>query len=198
MGSNNVSEYLITLPEGKAHLKVTGDAEDATILALIGSCTFTIESYIGNSIVQKTFTEDYTAGKGRKLGGARRIHLRNYPVSSVTSITDDESTTVAATDYTIIADKGILEHDWRWPAPFGRWTVIYVAGRYATTDDVEQNFKMACKLLLADVYNLPQSNIQAQKIGDLSITYKDLAEFSSSTMPPMVRTILDPFRSVSV
>ncbi len=104
MGSNNVSEYLITLPEGKAHLKVTGDAEDATILALIGSCTFTIESYIGNSIVQKTFTEDYTAGKGRKLGGARRIYLRNYPISSVTSITDDESNTIDSDNYTIIAD----------------------------------------------------------------------------------------------
>ena len=197
MGSNNVAEYLITLPEAKDHLGVTSSTGDATILALVGSCTFTIESYIGNSIVQKTFTEDYTAGIGAKIGGARRIYLRNYPITSVTSITDDESNTIADADYTI-SDQGILEHDWRWPAPFGRWTVIYVAGRYATTDAVEQNFKTACKLLLADIYNLPQSNIQSQKIGDLSITYKELAADASSTMPPMVRTILDPFRSVSV
>ncbi len=75
-----------------------------------------------------------------------------------------------------------------------------MAGRYASTDTVEQNFKLACKLLLADVYNVPQSNIQAQKIGDLSITYKNLGDNQGnvSTMPLVVRNILDPFRSASV
>ncbi len=81
----NEAQYILTLPEGKDHLGVTADTDNAKILALIGSCTFSVESYIGNAVVERIFTEDYTAGIGQRVGGARRIYLKRYPISSVTS-----------------------------------------------------------------------------------------------------------------
>jgi hypothetical protein len=194
----NEDLYLLDLEEGKRHLNVTTTTDDAEILAFIGGATFAIEAYVGNAIVQRSFTEDYTAGQGPRIGGASRIHLKHYPIVSVTSITDDESNTVASTDYIILADEGYLEHDWRWPAPVGRWTIVYTAGRYATTKAVEQHWKTACKLLLADYWNLPKSNIESKKIGDLDIKYRTQSGDSTSSMPMAVERLIKPFRSLSL
>ncbi len=193
-------QYILDLEEGKRHLNVTTTTDDAEILAFIGGATFAIEAYVQNAVVQRAFTEDYTAGNGLRIGGARRIYLKRYPIVSVASITDDESNTVSSDDYIIVADEGYLEHDWRWPAPVGRWTVVYTAGRYTTTKTVEQHWKTACKLLLADYWNLPQSNVQSKKIGDLSIAYRDESgsDASADVMPKAVRRLLAPFKSVSI
>lgn len=190
--------YILDLEEGKRHLNVTTTSDDAEILAFIGGATFAIENYVQNAVVQRTFTEDYTAGVGARLGGARRIYLKRYPIQSVTSITDDESNTVVAADYIVVADEGYLEHDWLWPVPVGRWSIVYVAGRYATTKDVEQHWKTACKLLLADYWNLPQASVESKKIGDLSITYRTEEGTSNPTLPQAVRFLIDAFKSPSV
>ena len=196
----NESYYALTYPEAKNHLGVTSDTGESEILALVGAATFTIEGYLGLPLVRRSFSEDHTGGIGERLGGARRMYLRNYPVVSTgITITDDDATTIDSDDYTVIADQGILEHDWQWPAPVGRWTVVYTAGRYANTDAVEQHFKTAAKLLLGDIYNMPESNVQSKSIGDLSITYgSNTSQLGTVTMPSRVAMILDPYRSRSV
>ena len=101
-----------------------------------------IETLCGKTkFIQRTFTEDYSGGHNGRLGGARRIYLDAVPIVSVTSITDDDSNTIASTEYTIVAKEGYLEHDSYWPVPVGRWTIVYIAGLWEDTDDVDWDVK---------------------------------------------------------
>jgi hypothetical protein len=104
----------------------------------------------GTAFVQRSFTEDHSGGLVGRLGGLKRLYLNRTPIVSVTSITDDDSNTVAATDYTIVGTLGnsYLEFDGVMPAPVGRWTVIYTAGVFATTAAITWDVKVAALALV--------------------------------------------------
>ena len=87
------------------------------------------------------------------------VLLSSWPVDSVTSVTEyisgtgtvltAESTTVAG-DYLLDADIGKLTRRSSWTSESwgGRATVVYQAGRYATTAAVSEEFKQAARGVL--------------------------------------------------
>jgi hypothetical protein len=103
----------------------------------------------GTVYIIRTFTEDYSGGIAAAYrGGAKRIYLKHGPIVTITSITDDDSTTISSDDYTIVNGEnfGYLEHDSSWPAPTGRWTIIYTAGKQAARADIDARVQLACKI----------------------------------------------------
>lgn len=106
-----------------------------------------IESLCGGTkFIRRTFTEDYDTHDAVRI-----LYLNAQPIVSVTSITDDDSNTIASTEYTIVnpgnGAASYLEHDTYWPAPVGRWTVVYTAGIWEDTDDVDWDVKEWARLV---------------------------------------------------
>ncbi len=142
-----VDQALVDLDEFKDYAKgVSGSLQDTKYERLINSASNRIEKALnGHWYRRDTATEDHSgANTPSRLGGARRLWLRHSPIVSVTSITDDDTSTIASGDYTIVSVPGYLEHDFYWPAPTGRWTVIYTAGDATAIEGVKDHAKVAC------------------------------------------------------
>ncbi len=158
-----IDQALVTLKElREVH---SGGSDDKAINA-INIASLKIRTWCrGWTLVQETFTQDYEAGvrPGRR-GGAKRLALGRAPIVSVTSITDDDSNTIAATDYTVIANSGELEHDSMWPAPVGRWTVFFVAGEFANVAAVSWDVKEACRIEAARQLEGAATNVQTTSL----------------------------------
>lgn len=175
---------LTTLEQFKQYAKTGSNADDSLIATLIDAATEQIEAYCRNALVQRSFTE-YFVGTGQT-----RIFLSKYPIQSVTSITDADSNTVAATNYFIRASEGYLEHiGGYWPKPVEQWTIVYTAGRYATTAAVAHNARVACEALVAEFLNAPRSPILSQSGGAKSVSYQ------GRELPPAVKALLEPLVS---
>ena len=136
---------LATLGDIKAGLGITSIDYDAQIVALINPVSALIEREAGRKFECATFTE-------RHMGGEPTIALRQYPVQSITSVTDKATGEVlATTDYEIETTTGLLRRlslGSRWVGSHsadvfyvgnntkvGRWQVIYEAG--TVPDDVK-------------------------------------------------------------
>lgn len=195
-----VSRAILTLDEARTYL----GAEDTVIPSarlqmLVDSATLHLEAYLQNAVVEGTFTE-------KRWGGTKQWFLSKYPIQSITSIADPAANTILATDYTIIEDEGRL-------IPFGRfatavatdgrrerWLITYVAGRFATTDAVDQNFKMAANILVADRFARPGSGVVSKQVGDLKIQYSDPSSSraegaATALVPDSVRQLVGHFVS---
>jgi hypothetical protein len=189
---------LVTWPEVERVVSVSTSDHDA-MPHLISAATAAIEAYIDNAMVQRAFTEDYSGGvKPWLLGGAKRIKLRKYPIVSVASITDDDSNTVAATDYTVVADLGWLEHDGTWPRPVGRWTIVYTAGRYADTASVAADVKQAAIRVIRAWLSGRAPDVESVTVGPVTERYRSAESGLQGGLPGDVEAALAPYRSRGV
>jgi len=195
-----LSRAILTLDEARTYLGAPEDAATSSRLQqLVDSATLQIEEYIQNAVVEGTFTEKHR-------GGVRQWFLRRYPIQSITSITDPSSTTIPNTDYTLEEEQGriiafgsfatAVETDGR-PA---RWSVVYVAGKYATTDVVDANFKLAANILIAERFERPESGVISKKVGDLQIMYSDAGRSFTGPglIPAEVRQLIGSYVSRQV
>lgn len=179
---------LSTWPQAQPWLEQVGHVKDPTwVEQMLDAATVRIEHETGATFVQRSFTERRRGGVLGVRGGAKRIYLDHYPVVSVTSITDEDSDTVAAADYRILEDLGALEHDGRWPVPTGEWSIVYTAGRYASTDAVAEDVRLACNLLVSHW-------IGAREDGGGSVGILGL----QGALPSDVKSLLTPYQSRSV
>ena len=189
---------LISLAEAKTHLGITDTANDTLLEALIDGASAAIEAFCQTVFVQRTITDIVAGGPGLRC---KRIYLTRYPIVSVTSITDPAANTVPATDYVIYKAEGMLIHAGAWPEAqdsngnVARWSVVYIAGRAATTAAVEANLKLACKMLVAATFSRRESGIASKRVGDLSVSYH-APSAEGGGMPPEVASLLAPYVSI--
>lgn len=97
-----------TLANVKAALLITVDTDDTLLARLMNGADAFIAQHTGRNFDGGTFTELHPAGRGV-------LFLRNFPVTSVTSVKVDParqfgSDTVRAADtYVLHADRGLIE-----------------------------------------------------------------------------------------
>lgn len=133
----------------------------------------------------------------------KRLYLTRYPIISVTSITDPAANTVSAADYVVYKAEGMLIHSGAWPVAqdtsgnIARWSVVYVAGRYANTAAVEANLKLACKLLVATRFSQREGDVISKRVGDLSISYRE-GQAGNGGLPVEVTSLIAPYVSLGV
>jgi hypothetical protein len=192
-----LAHALSTWPHLQAYMRQ--DIED-TLLAeqLIDAATLAIEGYCRATFVQRTITaEQCSAGLSGQRGGVKRLYLRYYPIASVTSIVDDQTTpaTVVAADYTILGDLGALEYnDTYWPLPIYRWKVTYVAGMFASMDAVTDDLRLACNMQAADWYRNQPTSVVSESKGDNSKSYA----INHTELLPQVQALVKRYRTVDV
>lgn len=104
-------------------------ADDAITQTLITKASFYANDYTGRILAQQTFTEIYD-GDGSDI-----LFLKNYPITSVTTVHQDSDrvfgsdTLVAATDYLTYEDnRKLVGTGTRWFRDVQTIKVVYVAG----------------------------------------------------------------------
>jgi len=141
-----------TLANVKTSLLISGSSDDAILNRLLDAADGFIAEFTARDFTGGTFTETHTAGRSL-------VFLRNYPVTSVTSLKVDSSRqfgseTVRSTDtFVVHADRGVIEsvcgpfltprdgHRDDWPAAL---QVVYDTATSAVPVAVKQAF---CELI---------------------------------------------------
>ena len=202
---------LDTLANVKARLGITTSADDTLIGLLQDSADQAVTNYCSRDFAGGTFTEYHP-------GGSEFVHLRNYPVDTVTSVKVDSAhafgaeTLVSASDYVVHADRGVIQSLVGPFLPRSRpglvnaeirtWTrgprVVQVV--YSTaTGQVPADVKEAYARLVGHWYRKVKTdtasnfqNVQQQKYGDTFVIFG--GEESGSGLPHEVAELLAPYR----
>lgn len=166
----------VSLAEAKTYLQIEHSDHDAFLEGLIPRV----------AAVAKTMTGRLYDGSGARSedldGGAFDLSLSHMPISSITSITDrDASTVVTAGTYDFEPAAGLvfLKSEHTWGLGRLRWRVAYVGG-----EDAPESVKEACLLIIADRYERTAPSVLSMKEADASI------RFESGDIPTQARRLL--------
>jgi hypothetical protein len=204
---------LDTLANVKARLGITTSADDTLLGLLQNSADAWVSNHCGRDFGGGTYTEYHP-------GGSEFIHLRNFPVQSVTSVNFDpgyvfgSGTILSSTSYVVHTDRGVIQslvgpfaprvdrqglvnrHVYNWTKGPRVLQVIYTVAAAAPPDDLLG----AYALLIGHWYRLIKTqvavnfqNIRQQKFGDAFTTY-NAAESGGLPIPPDVYLLLAAHR----
>lgn len=199
---------IITTSEYKTYAGISGSGDDTFIGVCINAATAALQRLTGRTFEGGTLTEKYSAGPDQ-----RSFQLRNWPVTSVTSVTQiiysGETFTIDSSMYTVDATRGVLyfyDESWgRWfvDSAFNRlqpyWTgyrpafdqgtfnysIVYVAGS-AVTDDLKYALYQYVDAMFASRRRDPA--LQSQSIGQYSYT-----KGQNTTLDQIAVTLFGPF-----
>lgn len=180
----------VTTAEAKAHLRVTGSAEDAYIASLVGAARAACERFARRSLVRRTVTTWFDGHEGSPYGSLPLV-LPWGPVASVTSVTaydsDDAAAAVDAAAYVVAGDRLALAEAAGapvWPTDLrgsDAVEVVYEAGPEVA--DVDPDARHAVLVALADLYE----NRSSLVVGTVA-----------SRLPQDARSLLAPLRPLHV
>lgn len=150
------SAALVTLADVKTFLGISGLSEnDGNLEMVIEGVSAAFTNYADADFKSATYTSAKLDGYGRTY-----LYLPHFPVTTFTSLYEDETLLVKDTDYYVDTDWGILYRlPSGWPSDLpalcwgqGRqlYTATYVAG-YAT---VPLDVKLACLVEVARQYEV--------------------------------------------
>jgi hypothetical protein len=155
---------VVTVDEVEAELGIDPDSQPL-LPSYITSVSRMLDKACG-PIVQRTIT-----GEAHD-GGDWHVSLNLFPVASVTTVTEyahtvasvltgETAATAPANGYLADLDSGVLlrrraKVDWPWVSGRGNVVVTYVAGRYTSTLTVDDRFKRAAYITLANLWRREQ------------------------------------------
>lgn len=164
---------VLTLAEARSAVNInnaTYTVDDTRLAGYVTAISRHFDNLVG-PIVQRTITNE------AQDGGLNFITLDRWPITSVTTLTEYSGTTanvLTQSSNSAQPTNGYLLTPWRdgfykgriyrrsgnvdYAFPCGRANVVatYVAGRYANTAAVDQRFKTATGLTLANVFRREQ------------------------------------------
>jgi len=200
---------LDTLSNVKARLGITGTSDDTFIGLLQDSADTAIANYCNRDFEGGTFTEYFP-------GGSEFVHLRNFPVATVTSVKVDASrafgseTVVSTSDYVVQTDRGVIQSVAGPFLPSKRgglvnsdisiWTrgprivqVVYTTATSSVPNDVKEAYARLVGHWYRRVKTEVASNFQnvsQQKYGDTFVIFGG----GISEWPKDVAALLSPYR----
>lgn len=202
---------LITVNEYKTYAGISGNGDDSRLAVIISEASAAfrraLSRNLSNGFEAATRTEDYYTDSAE-------LQLREYPLTSVTSITpllDDNSlgTAIDSTRYRVDLDSGVVTFNgaqngrvvsdadsdrevissWEWVPRFNRVRVVYVTG--APADDIKGAVMRVTDYLYASIRRDP--TLASQSLGGWSVSYA-AADQAAANVLNLVR----PFRGGGV
>lgn len=200
---------LDTLANVKTRLGISSSADDTLLGLLQDSADAFITNWCERDFEGGSFTEYHP-------GGSEFVHLRNYPVASVTSVKVDPNyvfgsdTVVSSTSYVVHIDWGVIQSLCgpllpRWPlglvnTDVRSWTrgprvvqVIYTTATGSVPNDVKEAYARLIGCWYRRVKtesSLSFIDVKAQNFGDMSVTYTD----APASVPAEVIALLAAYR----
>ena len=191
---------LITLAQLKAYLPdfTGGTKYDALFETLIDGVSESFNAYVGRALAKTNYTAVYFDGNGKES-----LILPNYPIASITSITEDGTALTEGedSDYLLYAATGILKRvNGAWYKGSKTIKLTYIAGYVvqgatATAPDIAlpADLKMACMVQVAREWKkatLSEWGVISKSSPDgMSVTRTETGLLKE------VREILDKYRS---
>jgi hypothetical protein len=195
----------------KARLGITTSADDTLIGLLQDSADASIANYCNRDFAGGSFTEYHP-------GGSEFVHLRNFPVDSVTSVKVDvnrvfgSDTIVTSSSYVVHSERGVIQSVSGPFLPRDRiglvntdiriWTrgprvvqIVYVTATSAVPNDVKEAYAR----LVGHWYRKVKTeaaanfeNVQQQKYGETFVIFGGAG--STAGLPDEVTELLAPYR----
>lgn len=129
--------YLISLADARSVLRLTATTQDEDLRPYMEAVTDVIERHIDETVVPRTFVEDYTSVRPGRWGDS--LALRRRPIISITSIVSVSNLfTWDATQFHVDKTTGILTSLPSTWGLFGDVTITYVAGRAVIPAYIQQ------------------------------------------------------------
>jgi hypothetical protein len=207
---------LDTLANVKTRLGITTSADDSLLGLLQNSADKWIANYCGCDFGGGTYTEYHP-------GGSEFVHLKNFPVQSVTSVNVDpgyvfgSNTILSTTAYVVHLERGVIQslvgpfaprmdrqglvnrHVYNWTKGPRVIQVIYTVAAGIADDILE-----AYALLIAHWYrgvktatSMGYANLTNQNLGPLKLTYVP-ERLTAYPIPPEIMVLLAPYRAPSI
>lgn len=147
---------LITTAQAKAHLRLTGTADDTYIDTLVLSATYFAQRWTGARFYEQLFTEFQDAfPEGKEM----QLHL--YPVSGSLSVryrnSDGDQITIDSSDYYehVSRTPPIIEIKGSWPSPGPQTNGVLVLGTAGYTT-CPPDVLHALKLIVGHWFETPE------------------------------------------
>lgn len=167
---------VLTLAEGYACLRQGSSTANATTITyLITAVSRRLDRGVG-PIVRRTLTAETYDGEGSF------IQLKSWPVTSVTTVTED-AVTLTSDDYYIDTEKGLLyriqgDYDYVWKCGRDNIEATYIAGRYASTATVDEDYKQGARLMLRHLWRSEEWNVNGLGVQDFDVPQVAFPSFS--------------------
>lgn len=164
------TDDLLTAAEARRFVGLgTADLTRGTLLAqYVTMASRALVTRVG-TIIHSTVTAELHSG-----GGAY-VYLSHHPVKQVNQVVEYDNTTAStltaetnasksATGFVVnLANGRVTRRNENttvpFPAGFDNVAVTYVAGRFASTSDVDDRFKTACGLILKNAWRAQEMNV---------------------------------------
>ena len=200
-----VTEAQIIAAGGLASGAISEARRDAAIVKAIKAMGYHLSGALSdtnNPLISTSRTERVTV----RNGGSKYLKMRFFPITDVTTIADEDGTTLDLTkdtdyyvvDYDtslsqIVAYTGwIKKHAGLWAPGTDEYRVTYTAGYTGgASDDFPPALREAIILIALDDYDrYPARRIKSEKVGDLAYTY---VEMNKQIVPADAAAILQDF-----
>ena len=197
---------LVTLDQTFAHLgwgAGTHGEDVANLEAAIESASVTLNGLIGCTLAKTTYTATKIDGSGKAY-----LFLPAWPVTTLTSITEDDVLLVKDTDYYADITWGILEKakwNWPWYDIQARWTsrrqgilFVGIAGYDIVgtlTNPLPGDIKQACLMQSAEFWKRTKDKSwgeTSKTIGGQTTTYND------KEVLPFVEMVARKYRRIQI
>ncbi|WP_051957231.1 head-tail connector protein [Bacillus sp. UNC322MFChir4.1] len=175
------SNALTNLEAIKSYLKINSgqNTDDSRLEDLINSCSIAIENHCKRKFKEQTYSEEEYDGNGLKY-----LHLQQYPVKSVDSVTVD-GILLSSDQYKVKKSNGtLIRTNSIWPQGDINVVVTYVAGYSTIPNDLE----LACKHLVMSYFKAD--------IASFSTTFQEGFVFRPEALPAQVKALVQPYKKV--
>jgi len=161
------------------------DSDHELFRKLINQSSSFIEKETDRNLVAQDYDPDTDYENARYDGtGKKKLHLRQYPINSVTTLVISGDTVTAATDtdyygstgYVIYKSRGMLFYDYGFDVGIKNVRVTFNAGYTSGTKELD-DLKLLCNSLIGWVYSHRKNlGFKSERIGNYSYSRGDLKE----------------------
>lgn len=185
---------LTTLEKAKTYLGISSVTQDTLISSLITSVSAEVESFCGRKFESDTYTEYFDTD------GETKIFLKNYPVTSLTSVKYQNGTWNDITwldyinsSYLLTELIGKISFDGRLPKAEKYLQIVYVGGYLIDWDNetdplqhtLPADLTQAVNEIVASKYNLKSS----QGISNMSTEGQSITFSTTSSTKDMMNKL---------
>ena len=186
---------LTTLSRVKDYLGSSGSADDTILTQLIGSVSLRMQTAMRRKIVAETVASE----KCSAPGGALELLLRKYPVSASGFSVSVDGTALAAEDYDVELDSGIVFYTpgGGTPSPWPRGKRHIEVGYEAGFGTVPEDIQNAATVQV--VWELKRTGVRDGRLGERSQLVGDnQTTFLVDAWAPDVIPVIEHYRARSI
>lgn len=193
---------LTTLARVKSELAITGNGDNEALETKIDEASEAIESYLGRRLARETVSEVF-----RLHCSVLWLQLDRWPVTTLTSITEDTTVLTVSTDYEVDFDAGrvrrICSGYATWWTAYPSTTVVYVAGYVlpgdAGTRTLPYDIEAAAVKLVTGSWLAKTRDPMVKRQDHFGVGYEEYwVNIDAANLPAEVRALLDPHRPPNV